>query len=58
MPSELSIEPSYEDIRAIIQTVGFEFIKEDKNVRTKYSQNELSMARLEYSSVFFVVKKK
>ncbi|CAG9807078.1 unnamed protein product [Chironomus riparius] len=58
MPSELSIEPSYEDIRAIIQTVGFEYLKEDKNVRTKYSQNELSMARLEYSSVFFVVKKK
>lgn len=58
MPNELSIEPSYEDIRTIIQSVGFDYIKEDKNVRTQYSQNELSMARLEYSSVFFVVKKK
>lgn len=58
MPNELSIEPSYQDIRSIIESVGFEFLKEDTNVKTKYSQNELSMAKLEYSSVFFVVKKK
>lgn len=56
--NELSIEPSYEDVHEIIQKTGFEFLKEDKDVRTKYSQNNASMAHLEYSSVFFVVKKK
>lgn len=56
-PNELSIEPSYEDLRDIIQKVGFEFIKES-TVKSKYSQNPSSMAQLEYNSVFFVVQKK
>jgi carnosine N-methyltransferase len=56
--SELSLEPSYEDIREIIEKTGFEYVRENKNVRTRYSQNELSMAKLEYRSVFFVVRKK
>lgn len=55
---ELSIEPSYEDLHEIIEKTGFEFLKEDKDVKTKYSQNNSSMSHLEYSSVFFVVKKK
>lgn len=56
-PNEFSIEPSYEDLRSIIETVGFKFLKEDTKVKTKYSQNSSSMAQLEYNSVFFVVKK-
>ncbi|KAG5671069.1 hypothetical protein PVAND_001283 [Polypedilum vanderplanki] len=58
MNNELSLEPSYEDIREIIEKTGFEYLKENKNCRTRYSQNELSMAKLEYRSVFFVVRKK
>ena len=54
---ELSIEPSYEDIHDIIEKTGFEFVKEDKNVKTSYSQNPASMAHLYYSSVFFVARK-
>ena len=57
VPNEFSIEPSYEDLRSIIETVGFKFLKEDTKVKTKYSQNSSSMAQLEYNSVFFVVKK-
>lgn len=57
VPSEISIEPSYEDLRLIIENTGFKFIKETLNVKTKYSQNNFSMAHLEYDSVFFVVQK-
>jgi carnosine N-methyltransferase len=56
-PNELSIEPSYEDLREIIQKLGFKFLKEDTKVKSKYSQNPSSMAHLEYDSVFFVVQK-
>lgn len=58
VPNELSIEPSYEDLREIIEKIGFTFIKENTNVKSKYSQNPSSMAQLEYDSVFFVVQKK
>jgi carnosine N-methyltransferase len=57
-PNELSIEPSYEDLREIIQKIGFKFLKEETKVKSKYSQNPSSMAHLEYDSVFFVVQKK
>lgn len=56
-PNELSIEPSYEDLREIIEKIGFKFLKESTGVKSKYSQNPSSMASLEYESVFFVVQK-
>lgn len=55
--NEISIEPSYEDLREVIEKIGFTFLKEDTNVKAKYSQNSLSMAHLEYDCVFFVVQK-
>lgn len=55
--SEPSIEPCYEDLREIIQKVGFKIVKEDLNVKTKYSQDEKCMQQIEYNSVFFVCKK-
>lgn len=58
VPNELSIEPSYEDLKEIIESIGFTFIKENIKVKSKYSQNPSSMAQLEYDSVFFVVQKK
>lgn len=57
-PGEVSIEPSYQDIREIITKIGFTFIKEETMVKSKYSQNPSSMAQLTYDSVFFVVQKK
>jgi carnosine N-methyltransferase len=58
VPSEVSIEPSYEDLHEIIEKIGFKFLKEDTKVPSKYSQNPASMCQLEYNSVFFVVQKK
>lgn len=55
--NEFSIEPSYEDIKEIIINLGFKFLKEEMNVKSKYSQNAKSMAQLEYDCVFFVVQK-
>jgi carnosine N-methyltransferase len=58
VPNELSIELSYDLISEIIKKSGFYYLKENLDVRTKYSQNVKSMSQLEYKSVFFVVKKK
>jgi len=52
-----SIEPSFEIIREIIISFGFEFIKEETNVSSYYTQNPHSMLAYEYHSVFFVCKK-
>jgi carnosine N-methyltransferase len=56
-PNEVSIEPSYEDLREIIQKIGFKFLKEETNVKAQYAQIPTSMSRLEYNVVFFVVQK-
>lgn len=55
--NELSIEPSYEDLREIIEKIGFKFLKEETNVKSQYAQNPASMSKLEYNAVFFVVQK-
>lgn len=57
MQNEGSIEPSYDDLVTIIKTIGFEFLKNETNVRTKYAQNPKSMQQNEYLSVFFVCQK-
>lgn len=57
VPSEISIEPCYEDLREIIENIGFKFLKEETKVKSQYSQNPASMLQLEYDAVFFVVKK-
>jgi carnosine N-methyltransferase len=56
-PNELSIEPSYEDLREIIVKLGFKFLREEPKVKAQYSQNPRSMSKLEYEAVFFVVQK-
>ena len=55
--SEESIEPSYEIIRDIMVSIGFEFIEEKTDVSSYYTQNPHSMLAFEYRSVFFVCKK-
>ncbi|XP_076356687.1 carnosine N-methyltransferase-like isoform X1 [Tachypleus tridentatus] len=57
LPNEDSIEPSYQEIRSIIQAYGFEFLKEETGLRTPYTQNPRSMMFYEYHSVFFVCRK-
>lgn len=52
-----SLEPSYEDLREIISKLGFTFLKEETKVKAQYSQNALSMSKMEYEAVFFVCKK-
>lgn len=55
--NECSIEPTYEDLVLIIKGLGFEIVKNETGIKTKYSQNLRSMLRSEYESVFFVCKK-
>ncbi|KAL1132661.1 hypothetical protein AAG570_010613 [Ranatra chinensis] len=53
-PEENSIEPSFEVIKDIINSVGFKIQKERTGVPTLYSQNPKSMLKYVYESVFFV----
>ncbi|XP_055904450.1 carnosine N-methyltransferase isoform X2 [Eupeodes corollae] len=57
MQSENSIEPTHEDLMTIIDAVGFETIKSETGVRTKYAQNPRSMLKSEYESLFWVCRK-
>lgn len=57
MQAENSIEPTHEDLMTIIDAVGFETIKSETGVRTKYAQNPRSMLKSEYESLFWVCRK-
>ncbi|KAJ6636013.1 Carnosine N-methyltransferase [Pseudolycoriella hygida] len=57
MHNEGSVEPTYEDLIIIIKSLGFEIIKNQTGVKTKYAQNPRSMQQSEYLSVFFVCRK-
>ena len=55
---EPSIELTYEEIKDIlIQQFGFVLIKETMGNRSAYIENSLSMMKMQYDSVFFVVQK-
>lgn len=55
--TENSIEPTYEDLIAIIKAVGFEILKNEVNVPSKYTQNARSMSQSTYYSIFLVCRK-
>ncbi|CAL8249948.1 unnamed protein product [Boreogadus saida] len=57
MANELSIELSYEDIRAAIVKYGFQLEVERESVKTTYTENDRSMLRHVYDCVFFVARK-
>ena len=57
MPSEESIEPTYQHLRKIISAVGFVFEKEEQGLPTAYCQNRASMLHWSYNSTFFVCRK-
>ncbi|XP_011212039.1 carnosine N-methyltransferase isoform X1 [Bactrocera dorsalis] len=54
---ENSIEPTFENLELIIKMVGFEFLRSQTGVRTKYAQNPQSMLKSEYESLFWVCRK-
>lgn len=55
--TENSIEPSYEDLIEIVKASGFEILKNETDVQTKYTQNQRSMYQSIYSSIFLVCRK-
>lgn len=57
IPNEVSIELSYEELKKVVKQIGFVIQREEKDVRSTYTQNPKSMLRYEYSSVFFTAQK-
>ncbi|XP_046871747.1 carnosine N-methyltransferase [Hypomesus transpacificus] len=57
MANELSIELSYEDVRAAIIKYGFDMEVERESVHTTYTENACSMLKYLYDCVFFVARK-
>ncbi|XP_042564144.1 carnosine N-methyltransferase isoform X2 [Clupea harengus] len=57
MANELSIELSYEDVKASILKYGFELEMERESVPTTYTENDRSMLKYLYDCVFFVMRK-
>lgn len=55
--SEDSLEPSYEEVKEIIRSIGFEIKKEETGIKTTYSQNPNSMLKHIFECVFFVCVK-
>ena len=55
---ESSIEPSYDILHNMIEQVGFEFLREETDLKSMYCNNEKSMFQFDYTCVFFTAKKK
>ena len=56
IPGEYSIELSYDELREVIKSKGFEIIEESIKQST-YASNKKSMIQAIYRNVFFVAKK-
>lgn len=52
-----SIEPSWDLLRDAIKSFGFQFLREQANLSTHYTQNPQSMLTYRYKSMFFVCQK-
>ncbi|KAH8386812.1 hypothetical protein KR093_002725 [Drosophila rubida] len=52
-----SIEPTYEDLIIIMESIGFDILSSRTGIRTKYAQNPQSMKQSEYQSLFWVCRK-
>jgi carnosine N-methyltransferase len=57
MPTEESVEVSWEELRGILLAFGFE-IEHEEFVDCHYTSNARSMMRTRYSCVHFVARKK
>lgn len=52
-----SIEPTYEDLIIIMESIGFDILTSLTGIRSKYAQNPQSMKQSEYQSLFWVCRK-
>ncbi|XP_017096215.2 carnosine N-methyltransferase isoform X1 [Drosophila bipectinata] len=52
-----SIEPTFEDLCIIMESIGFVIESSRTGIRTKYAQNPSSMKQSEYQSLFWVCRK-
>ena len=52
-----SVDFSYEDVRSMMVSVGFEVVEERLGVECEYTRDERSMMFTRYRCVFFVAKK-
>ncbi|CAF0739302.1 unnamed protein product [Brachionus calyciflorus] len=57
IPGEFSIELSYKQLKRVIERVGFKYLKEEFNVKSKYNSDDQSLLQYTYDSIFFVVQK-
>lgn len=57
MTSEPSVEFSYEQIIEIVKKVGFEILKDERNLDSTYVNNPFSMLQYTYKCGLFVVRK-
>jgi len=58
VPGELSIEPPYDIVRKLILSSGFEYQREQTDIKAKYCQNPKSMLQYKYNCIFFTCIKK
>ena len=56
--NEVSIEPSYDIVKGVIEKSGFEFQNEKLGCKANYCQNPASMLKYTYDCVFFTCIKK
>ncbi|CAG0888430.1 unnamed protein product [Cyprideis torosa] len=57
IPHDWSVEPSWEEVRDIMERLGFKFIKERLNHPASFTQNPKSLMLTEYKCIFFVAQK-
>ncbi|RMZ93514.1 hypothetical protein BpHYR1_048336 [Brachionus plicatilis] len=54
---QMSIELSYEQIKRVIEKVGFKFMREEFGLETKYNSDDKSLLKYVYESIFFTVQR-
>ncbi|EDV21245.1 uncharacterized protein TRIADDRAFT_30505 [Trichoplax adhaerens] len=57
MAGEQSLELSYEEVKTVIENVGFSYEKEEKGIVSGYTQDPSSLMTTLYHNIFFIVRK-
>ncbi|KAL7431352.1 hypothetical protein ACHAXM_002648 [Skeletonema potamos] len=52
-----SVDFTWEEVRDLIVSCGFEFLEEEFDIRTRYTSDMSSMKEINYDCVFFVARK-
>ena len=58
IPGEGSIEPCYDHLKELIDSFGFDFVEEKKDMPCNYTQNSHSMLSYLYKCVYFICRKR